>query len=73
MSFSSASEVLTLFPIRGFFYPEDGGEMFLRNVGFYKDPHGATSQKATFFIVTAVKPPNPVYILDSSSLIGTLD
>jgi hypothetical protein len=37
------------FLARGFFYPEDGGDTFLRNV------RNATSQKTTFFIVTAVK------------------
>jgi hypothetical protein len=38
----------------GFFYPEDWGDTFLRNVG----SHGATSQKTAFFIVTAVKTSN---------------
>jgi hypothetical protein len=42
------------FLARGFFYPEDGGDTFLRNVG----SHGATSQKTAFFIVTAVKTSN---------------
>jgi hypothetical protein len=40
-----------------FFYPEDGGDTFLRNVGS-QDLHGATSQKTAFFIVTAVKTSN---------------
>jgi hypothetical protein len=40
--------------ICGFFYSEDGGDTFLRNVG----SHGATSQKTAFFIVTAVKTSN---------------
>jgi hypothetical protein len=46
------------FLARGFFYPEDGGDMFLRNVGSRKDLHGATSQKKAFFVVTAVKTSN---------------
>jgi hypothetical protein len=45
---------------RGFFYPEDGGDTILRNVGsidhIYTAPH---PQKTTFFIVTAVKTSNP--------------
>jgi hypothetical protein len=36
----------------------DGGDEFLRNVGFTQDLHGATSQKTAFFIVTAVKTSN---------------
>jgi hypothetical protein len=36
------------FLARGFFYPEDGGDIFLRNVGSQKI-HGATSQKTAFF------------------------
>jgi hypothetical protein len=31
-----ASHPLTLFLARGFFYPEDGGEMFLENIGSLK-------------------------------------
>jgi hypothetical protein len=45
------------FLARGFLYPEDGGDTFLRNVGL-QDIHGATSQKMTFFIITAVKTSN---------------
>jgi hypothetical protein len=37
---------------RGFFYPEDGGDKLLRNVGSHKN---YTSQKTAFFKVTAVK------------------
>jgi hypothetical protein len=37
------------------FYPEDGGDTFLRNVGSHEI---ATSQKTAFFIVTAVKTSN---------------
>jgi hypothetical protein len=33
------------FLARGFFYPEDGGDVFLL--------HGATSQKTAFFIVSS--------------------
>jgi hypothetical protein len=36
-----------LFLAREFFYPEDGGDMFFRNVGSYKT-HTA------FFVVTAM-------------------
>jgi hypothetical protein len=39
------------FLVSGFFYPEDGGDTFLRNVGL----HGATSQKTAFLIATAAK------------------
>jgi hypothetical protein len=39
-----------------FFYPEDGGDTFLRRVTKYL--HGATSQKTVFFIVIAVKTSN---------------
>jgi hypothetical protein len=35
-----ASRLLTLFLAHGFFYPEDGGDMFLRNVG-YQNTHMA--------------------------------
>jgi hypothetical protein len=38
--------------------PDDGGAKFLRNVGFYKSHTALTSQKAAFFIVTAVKTSN---------------
>jgi hypothetical protein len=38
--------------------PEDGGDTFLRNVGKKPEPHGATPQKKTFCIVTAVKTSN---------------
>jgi hypothetical protein len=42
------------FLARGFFYPEDGGDMFLPKCLFIQDLHGAA-----FFIVTAVKTSNP--------------
>jgi hypothetical protein len=35
------------FLARGFFYPEDGGETFLRNVGSH-NLHGSTPQKTAF-------------------------
>jgi hypothetical protein len=38
-------------------HPDEGGVKFLRNV-FLKEPHGVTSQKTPFFIVTAVKTSN---------------
>jgi hypothetical protein len=50
------------FIARRFFYPEDGGDTILQNVGSHKKLHGATSQKMTFFIVTAVKTANLTYI-----------
>jgi hypothetical protein len=40
---------LQWFLARRFFYPEDGGDMFLRNVSS-QDLHGATSQKTAFLI-----------------------
>jgi hypothetical protein len=33
----SCSHFLTLVPARGFFYPEDGGDTILRNVGSHKN------------------------------------
>jgi hypothetical protein len=45
------SQLLTLFFPRRFFYPEDGGDTFLRNL----DTHSTTSQEMAGFIVTAVK------------------
>jgi hypothetical protein len=42
---SSASNRLTLPRSRYFFYPEDGGDTFLRNVSFLQDPRGFISQK----------------------------
>jgi hypothetical protein len=49
--------------VLGFFYPEDEGDTFLRNVGV----HGATSQKTAFFIVTAVKTSNFTHHVGSIS------
>jgi hypothetical protein len=43
------------FLARGFFYPEDGGDTFLRKRRFTQELHGTTPQKTAFFIVTAVK------------------
>jgi hypothetical protein len=46
-----------------FFDPEDGGDMFLRNVGLQLNGlHGVTSQKMILFITTAVKISNPTFI-----------
>jgi hypothetical protein len=42
-----------------FFDPEDGGDMFLRNVGGLSTDYTALSQKIEFFITTAVKTSNP--------------
>jgi hypothetical protein len=50
----SAATCSRWFLARGFLYPEDGGDTFLRNVSL----HGATSQKTAFFIVTAVNTSN---------------
>jgi hypothetical protein len=43
--------------MRGFHYPEDGGDTFFRNVGSHKI-YTATA----FFIVTAVKTSNLTYV-----------
>jgi hypothetical protein len=45
----SAATYSRWFLARGFFYPENGSDMFLRNVGFTQDLHGAASQKTAFF------------------------
>jgi hypothetical protein len=45
-------------------HPDEGGVKFLRNVGSYKSPHGVTSQKTPFFIVTAVKTSNLTMDMD---------
>jgi hypothetical protein len=50
---SAAATCSLGFLARGFFCPEDGSDRILRNVG-----SSATSQKTTFFIVTAVKASN---------------
>jgi hypothetical protein len=47
------------FLTRGYFYPDDGRETFLRNVGSHKTYRMATFKKTAFFIVTAVKTSNP--------------
>jgi hypothetical protein len=38
------------FVARGFFYPEDGGDVPPKR-RFTQDQHGATSQKTTFFLI----------------------
>jgi hypothetical protein len=50
----SAATCSHWFLARGFFYLEDEGDRFLRNVGSH-NLYGATSQKTAFFIVTAIK------------------
>jgi hypothetical protein len=55
---SAAATCSRWFLARGFFYPEDGGDTFLRNVDSYTKVYGATSQKTAFFMVTAVKTSN---------------
>jgi hypothetical protein len=52
---------LLTFLARDSFHPDDRGDTFLQNVGSYKTPHDATSQKTPFFIATAVKASNPTY------------
>jgi hypothetical protein len=44
--------------------PEDGGCMFLRNVGLpFNGRHGIISQKVVFFIITAVRTSDPtIYV-----------
>jgi hypothetical protein len=37
------------------FHPEDGSGIFSSKRRFLQEPHGVTSQKTPFFIVTAVK------------------
>jgi hypothetical protein len=46
-------------------YPESGGEMFLRNVGwlFFSGLHGVISQKMALYIVTAVRTSNIFFTL----------
>jgi hypothetical protein len=51
----SADTCSRWFLARGFFYPEDGGDTFLRKRRFTQDLHGATSQKTAFFVINAVK------------------
>jgi hypothetical protein len=44
-----------------FFDPEDGGEIFLRNVALiFNGPHDVISQKTGFIIITAVGTSNSV-------------
>jgi hypothetical protein len=45
------------FLARGFFYPEDGGDVPPKR-RFTQDVHGDTSQKTAFFIVIVVKTSN---------------
>jgi hypothetical protein len=42
------------FLARGFFYPEDGGDTFLRN-GFTQDLRCVTSQNTAFFIICTIQ------------------
>jgi hypothetical protein len=48
---------------RGFFYPEGGGDTFLRNVSSHKIYTTPQPKKTTFFIVTAVKTSNLTYYI----------
>jgi hypothetical protein len=57
LSIESAATCSLWFLARGFFYLEDGGDTFLRNVGS-QELHGARSDKTSFFIVTVVKTSN---------------
>jgi hypothetical protein len=43
-----------------FFDPEDGGGMFLQNMGHVSELHSVTTQKPTFFTVTAMRAQNPM-------------
>jgi hypothetical protein len=46
--------------LRGLFYPEDGGDMFLRNVGwFFNGLHGIVFQKIELFKTVVVRSSNP--------------
>jgi hypothetical protein len=43
-----------------FFDPEDGGDIFLRNIGLtFNGLHGVISPKIELFITTAVRTSNP--------------
>jgi hypothetical protein len=42
-----------------FFFTEDGGDMFLRNVVLLNGLHGVISQKTVLFTTTAVRTSNP--------------
>jgi hypothetical protein len=56
--------LLTLFFTDGLFYPEDGGDTFLVNVGSYKT-HTAPRPRRAFFIVTVEKfKPTYMYVVD---------
>jgi hypothetical protein len=53
----SAATCLRSFLARGFFYPEDGGDIFLRNVGLHKiyaAPHPRRRQSVSLFIGLAI-------------------
>jgi hypothetical protein len=52
---SVCSHLLTLVPRSRIFYPEDGGDTFLRNVGSLENYTAPHPKKPAFFIVTAVK------------------
>jgi hypothetical protein len=58
----SGSQLIKLLFARGFLYPEDGGNTFLRDVNSYKGPHGAASRKTAIFIVNAEKTSNPAFL-----------
>jgi hypothetical protein len=47
----------------GLLFDPEGEDMFFGNVGLSPEPHGVTSQKTAFFLVTAVITPNPTYFL----------
>jgi hypothetical protein len=53
LSWAQFSSCFVGFFIELFFGPEDGGHVFLRNVGL--GPHGVTEQNATLFVRTAVE------------------
>jgi hypothetical protein len=44
-----------------YFYPEDGGDMFLLNK-IFNGLHGVITQKIEFFITTAVRISNPTFV-----------
>jgi hypothetical protein len=52
---------LTFFFAHRFFYPEEGCNIFFRNVGFLQYLHDAISRKTTLCTVTAVKTCNPSF------------
>jgi hypothetical protein len=58
------------FLLRLFFDPEDGGDMFLRNVSWLNGPHGVKSQKMIPFIFSHIC--TPPYEMDVHAVLDIL-